>query len=537
MIDSYWFVTEQGYEFTPQETAPEWPLVEKQLEMLYAEGKAELFMGNYSIPHEQAVELDPEIKALLDLPDTFPYAISIRSKGNTTSPDFSYEIEYLKPNRQRFIGLKPIGSYIQIDEYKEGTAFMFSRDQYRLISTINECNTHIKELKSRVECNNYNLRGLAKIQEYAKNTEASLDNFIRNQKIVTADKLSVHVKKNPDGSYIVIPVLLKKENDTYEPITVEEFDDAFQRAPLNARTFVGRDRTKYVFTDDQAESIQDIQDKYRKVSREKAEEIMRFPKETFDSDVFSFDLSLYGDRVEEIGAYEKRSLPYIQPEANNWLPPEGSTAAEMPENTEDLDFVTPENVVVIHYKIQEAQEQGKEFIEFEGKSIPVTPDLIDKVAIAMEKATDDMVGKPANVDKTEIRENKEKQELILKIKENLESRGYISQILEHQDPDSIGAQLKEVLLHGLRDTIRPMPHQIAGITQMAKCWLEGHRGVLLADDMGLGKTMQAFGFISAIKALVDDTHESMDSVLIVAPVSLLENWQEEYYKFVRSVVK
>ena len=146
MIDSFWSVTEQGYEFTPQEAATEWPLVEKQLEMLYAEGKAELFIGNYSIPHEQAVELDPEIKALL--------AISIRSKGNMTSADFSYEIDeidYFKPNKQRFIGLKPIGSYIQIDEYKEGTAFMFSRDQYRLISTINECNTHIKELKSRVE--------------------------------------------------------------------------------------------------------------------------------------------------------------------------------------------------------------------------------------------------------------------------------------------------------------------------------------------------------------------------------------------------
>ena len=331
----------------------------------------------------------------------------------------------------------------------------------------------------------------------------------------------------------MIPVLLKKENDTYEPITVEEFDDAFQRAPLNARTFVGRDRTKYVFTDDQAESIQDIQDKYRKVSREKAEEIMRFPKETFDSDVFSFDLSLYGDRVEEIGAYEKRSLPYIQPESNNWLPPEGSTSAGLHEEPANTDFVTSENVEAIYYKISEAQSQGKNSIELAGKSIPISPELIEKVERVMKKTFDAAVGNQTSKSAADGKEKAVKQEIILKIKENLSSKKYISQLLEHKDLSSIGAQLQEVLLQGLRDSIQPMPHQIAGIAQMAKCWLEGHRGVLLADDMGLGKTMQAFGFISAIKALVDDTHEPMDSVLIVAPVSLLENWQEEYYKFVK----
>jgi SNF2 family DNA or RNA helicase len=53
------------------------------------------------------------------------------------------------------------------------------------------------------------------------------------------------------------------------------------------------------------------------------------------------------------------------------------------------------------------------------------------------------------------------------------------------------------------------------------------RGALLADDMGLGKTIQLLTFIAA--CLEDDP--GMDPVLVVAPVALLENWQEEIDKF------
>lgn len=57
---------------------------------------------------------------------------------------------------------------------------------------------------------------------------------------------------------------------------------------------------------------------------------------------------------------------------------------------------------------------------------------------------------------------------------------------------------------------------------------KGYPGGLLADDMGLGKTLQILYFIEWHSQLKNDNNKPY---LIVAPVSLLENWENEYKKF------
>ncbi len=55
------------------------------------------------------------------------------------------------------------------------------------------------------------------------------------------------------------------------------------------------------------------------------------------------------------------------------------------------------------------------------------------------------------------------------------------------------------------------------------------RGAVLADDMGLGKTFQ----LLALMAYLIEKEPSIEPMLVVAPVSLLENWAEEARKFFR----
>ena len=78
-----------------------------------------------------------------------------------------------------------------------------------------------------------------------------------------------------------------------------------------------------------------------------------------------------------------------------------------------------------------------------------------------------------------------------------------------------------------------LPHQqegLAWLQHLFKSQAEHYvRGAVLADDMGLGKTFQLLAFM----AWLVEKDPSVKPMLVVAPVSLLENWKEESGKFIK----
>jgi hypothetical protein len=83
----------------------------------------------------------------------------------------------------------------------------------------------------------------------------------------------------------------------------------------------------------------------------------------------------------------------------------------------------------------------------------------------------------------------------------------------------------------IRPDVALLPHQIEGLAWMQHLYsLQSDyqvRGAILADDMGLGKTFQ----LLALMAGLLERDPSIAPMLVVAPVSLLENWAEEAGKF------
>jgi SNF2 family DNA or RNA helicase len=69
-------------------------------------------------------------------------------------------------------------------------------------------------------------------------------------------------------------------------------------------------------------------------------------------------------------------------------------------------------------------------------------------------------------------------------------------------------------------------HQRDGVAWLASSYIVGWPGVLLADDMGLGKTLQSLSFLMLLRR--EGIIRNGRPALVVAPTSLLRNWQNEH---------
>ncbi|XP_062990572.1 DNA excision repair protein ERCC-6-like [Elgaria multicarinata webbii] len=69
-------------------------------------------------------------------------------------------------------------------------------------------------------------------------------------------------------------------------------------------------------------------------------------------------------------------------------------------------------------------------------------------------------------------------------------------------------------------------HQKEGVSFLYSLYRDGRTGGILADDMGLGKTVQMIAFLSG---MFDS--ELVRSVLVIMPVTLVNNWMQEFVKW------
>jgi len=171
---------------------------------------------------------------------------------------------------------------------------------------------------------------------------------------------------------------------------------------------------------------------------------------------------------------------------------------------------------------EKADSEGSENVEWKGEKIPINnaKELID-----LSKKQFKNLKSP--VEKT-IDEKK-----VLIIIDNL----YEDKYQRHKKQP---VPVPETFIHNfkkppaLKREVRLYKHQQEGIAWMESLFENKYPGGLLADDMGLGKTLQILSFIDWHNAT---QNKEKKSYLIVAPVTLLENWQAEFRHFFNSDIE
>lgn len=180
-----------------------------------------------------------------------------------------------------------------------------------------------------------------------------------------------------------------------------------------------------------------------------------------------------------------------------------------------------EDVEALRERVVAAEQHGHGSVAIPGgeHEIPTAEGRawVDAIKELVSSGGQRKLSAPANPEPSE--------KLSLRIMHNIEELEYRS-----EEAPAVEQDTAYEAPAALRPDVVLKHHQVRGIA-----WMQGRmrqrgdgvRGVLLADDMGLGKTLQAL----ALMAWYRQTAPTPRPCLIVAPVSLLENWKAEIAKF------
>lgn len=245
------------------------------------------------------------------------------------------------------------------------------------------------------------------------------------------------------------------------------------------------------------------------------------------------DLSAYSSRIESIGIEKPYYSPYIakKKEDEGWFPENvvpiigytsevGSEPIAIPATKATLDQ--------LREAAESARVAGRETVELSWLPKPMSSKEAEDLTAIFGDVLGQVNARQFDPEKHAAERNEKpgaRKSLILRA--NIQTVEY-----EEARSEALKTYTKEPQLpKNLRPECSLLPHQREGVAWLQHLYSSQAeyqvRGALLADDMGLGKTLQLLTFMAR---LVEED-PLVDPMLVVAPVSLLENWKEEADKF------
>ena len=469
-------------------------------------GYAKFYKHECTVPYENIYLLDEDDRAILGVPDMYDKAMRLRGEGMLNSSDFKYKVEFLSHVPDGELLVCEQGGNIIVNN---GIKYLLSEAQYELINQVNEFNAKDESGKTT----DFNLRKFAQIKALAEKAGCQLDSYLENENVYVPERIKIEVGRDDDG-FTVDPGIDIEENDKFKN-TFERMRRVQGQYPVQREN---GERVRVVLNEEQQENLKHLKSQGgRHKTREEIQKMVEQPTEYFDPD--AFDLSdLYSDRVIEIGIYKPKFYPFICPYKSCWI---AGATVETPQNgTTKITIDSEEELAELKGAIDHAVENKKGVVDFNDAQLD-----LDDARFLAETAEKQLKNpqKPVEVESDDTTDDSRK---VLIIEENAEEVGFAvkEKIIERGDKYTL---FKDPFLH---ENFQLKTHQEEGVAWLQHLYKSKASGCLMADDMGLGKTLQILYFI--------DWHSrkyaNHKPYLIVAPVSLLENWENEYNRFFMS---
>ena len=454
------------------------------------------------LPYENIYLLDEDERILLGVPQPYDKAMRLVGTSMLNLSDFEYKVEFLTyvPDGELIVCER--GGNILV---KGRDKYLLNEAQYALLNRVDAFNSTPEEDKTT----DYNLRCFAEIKALAEQAGCQLDSYLENENVYAPERIKIEIGRDDEG-FTVEPAVDIEENDKFQTY----FD---KMRKVQAQYPVQREngeRVRIVLNKEQKENLHYLKEQCGKhKTREEIQKMIEQPTEYFDPN--AFDLSeLYSDRVIEIGVYKPKFYPFICPYKSCWI---AGATVETPQNgTTKVTINNEEELEKLKREIQSAKENKKGIVEYNNAQLDIEDAMF--LAQTAEKQLKDP-SQPAKVES----ENGNEARNVLIIEENAEELGFAvkERIIEKGDKYTLFTD------PFLQEGFSLKDHQKEGVAWLQHLYKSKASGCLMADDMGLGKTLQILYFI--------DWHSrkyaNHKPYLIVAPISLLENWKNEYERF------
>lgn len=242
------------------------------------------------------------------------------------------------------------------------------------------------------------------------------------------------------------------------------------------------------------------------------------------------DLSAYSSRVEGVGVEKSYYSPYIakKKEDEGWFPENVFPIIAYTPEGSDEQVAIPVNddaIETLRKSADEAEKRGETEIALPWLPKPIKVDEAKQIVGTFGEVLDEVKGRKFDPEKRKTTGPKSKKTLVLR--PNIDT-------VDYEEKRAAALRMKQhapSVPRTLAPDAKLLDHQRDGVARLQ--YLFGLRkglnvrGMVLADDMGLGKTFQLLTLMASIL----EENPAAKPMLVVAPVSLLENWKEEAEKF------
>lgn len=482
------------------------------LQMLEEEGLAERLPHGFNLSASAVTRCDQSIADVLELPPPFSGILQVHFDSYTASNKFRAYVTAQSDAQEVRVSAR--GGLIQIGR----DCHRANHTQWSVLEAIAE-HSGLADV-DRNENSNVQLVGsllrAAKADATIHVRQFSAGGWTVSQ----PSKVGVRGAMDVNGDLVLSPLLDEQTN----PALLER---RWGQLSANATRGVLRvDKHLIALDSDAMAGVREVLQN-RRIPADQVSTFLKAPSAFLNAALVDLDLG-FSVRVDGIGVVRHIDFDGTTASEIDWF--DDQAALSPPTVLKEL-LRSLEDIEAFEFAYEAARCHDATAMTFSDRTIDISsPEEVEgEVVAARQRLTE-----PTPVERTAVSSSVPKATVSLLINEAGETD---SGLRRKADSAPLRGQLD---LSRLART--PFPHQVDGIEWIARLAAAAHvedqtdlyrlQGSMLADDMGLGKTFMALAAIDHHNQWVSaqEGHLKVRPTLIVAPLTLLENWEAEIEK-------